>query len=265
MSYTELRSDWNVTQTETALQGTRAFIDATTSSCSVATLPKLGDQFSVAYPGLLVVSLSQVPYHIKSGGTNGYKWLVSYSSDPNLQAEEDVAYATKFSGGAKVESIKDPTGWYWQKHDGTAADGAITDQSIYRVSVSGTYSRVVYKDDSLMLPYVANTLFDAQGTLNDSTFDYFQRGTALFLSFNATPMNDKLGTKQWRITLNFSYLILDLTSSDRDVEHSWQYVLRDNAEADDPKYQKPMQALNSPSPVAPDVYLYNYSDFSTLL
>ena len=281
--YKELSSDYRLVRENNRSTGTRTVIDVDTEpeECAMD-LPVVGTSyFNATNQGCLCHSVTKLPY----GKPKIFKYVAQYSTDP---LPENTEYGTRYTGAAKIESIKlasTEKGWWWKRFGETTTNQSITNQSIFRMSVHGTYSeQVIVPDQREDIWYPGLSAFDeyraidgtpnyglyySEGRLNKETYAGFKPGQLLFTTFDTKPSRDKNGVKIWIITLNFSYIKLDIgaTEEGKDVPHSWQYLLNDAAKEGEDKYQAPIKVkdLTDKPFGTDDTYTYNYAIFEDSL
>ena len=295
--YTELVADHSLTETEMATSGTKSFIQvAKRNDCTVDTLPELNDPYDAEHPACKMYSITEAPYYqnhaSKDKDKNIFKHVAQYSTEPNPDFVDDNDFLNTFTGGGKIESISfknnSKGSWLWLKKasDGVgAATETISDQSIYRRTTAGSFSKTVtIPETENQKAYPGrldwNTYLTGGGTTETGLFNsvnkinateylgIFKIGQVLFSTFSTKRTTDKNGLVIQLVTLNFDYLVLDVGGV-KNVEHSWQYILNDKAQVSDNDnvYQLPVQKID-PAPlknIPNDVYSYNYNDFTITL
>ena len=287
--YSDLRSDRRFTEGESETTGVKVFFEAdTANACTQTKIPEVGDAYDTEHPGLKIVVLEKFAYgYNHDTGKDKYKWACQYSTAPNLDLENQ--YATRFSGGAQIESIKlsNKSNWGWAKHGSSTVTDAINNQSIYKVTTKGSYSRLVTvpdKTNSEHYPGVSNFetymgaasttkgIIPSLGKVNLQEFvDVFAFGQCLFQSFDDEFTRDKDGIDIHRITLNFTYVFLNIMDESTpgniipNIANSQQYIFNDLAKENEQKYQKPVKVNPIPSKKINGVYLYDYIDFNVSL
>jgi len=296
MAYKELRSDYSLTQSNTGMEGTKAFINAVADACTQEDLPALNDPFSVAYPALKLRNIKAVPYNVNDSGTTEYKYLCTYGSTPDPDYWEENYYSARYTGGTSIISLdldKDGSEWKWIPTIGdTEATSAILKRQVYFQEIRGTYSvtlTVPQETNEEYYPgYVSYGyfltggdsdtygIFNSLGKINsqdvkispiETTYE-FQSGQLLFTSFDASTTVDRYGLQVWLVTINYSYRVVNLIVGDTtnyNVPYPWIYLINDKASSGEFPYQIPVKATPSGSFPQDGVYLYDFSDFGTSL
>lgn len=259
--YKELREEWELVISDSVTSGTRVFID---EPGGTASLPILGDPFSVEYPGSTMVGMSKEKYHVIDGETgcaaDGFKYVASYSTSdaPPFRPVKDTDIdQINFTAGCEVWSVESPKFWYWQPDAGAVATTGEVDQRLFKNTVRGTVSKTVtYPVDGFAFGQWLNDVIHPKlGNINNNAWldvegapgdILFKKGTVLFSSYSGKQFLDKEGDKQWEITLNFSYRILNIQDPggalEANVENSWHYLLRkDKYSEGERDWQKPQR------------------------
>ena len=173
--YKELREEYEVITNQNGTQGTRVFIDLASGTAS---LPSLGDPFSVTYPASLLRGISAKKYHVKDGETgcdmDGLKYICTYDTSESaeiyahvLDRDEDQI---NFSGGCEIWSVKDPNFWYWQPAaDATWSSGEV-EQRLFKNTVRGTVSKTTTYPVSgaTFGSWIYSTVHPKLGKINDN-------------------------------------------------------------------------------------------------
>ena len=259
--YRELREEWELVISDSVTNGTRIFID---EPGGTASLPVLGDPFSVEYPGCTMVGMSKEKYHVIDGETgcaaDGFKYVASYSTSdtaPFRPVRDTDIDQINFTAGCEVWSVESPKFWYWQPDAGAVATTGEVDQRLFKNTVRGTVSKTVTYpvDDFRFGQWLNDVIHPKLGCINNNAWldvegapgdILFKKGTVLFSSYSGKQFLDKKGDKQWEITLNFSYRILNIQDPggvlEANVENSWHYLLRkDKYSVGERDWQKPQR------------------------
>ena len=264
--YRELREGYSLVMATGKTAGTRVFIDKDGGSAS---LPELGDPFSVSYLACKCATITVTEYHFESEVCK-YKYVCTYSTQANSTGGgSDPVPATDvdqyvYSGGSEMVSIEDPEDWYWLSQGG--ATGARYSGRMFKNTVRGSVSKTVTKTKAGFDSYIKTQIYAKIGTINNSNFLNFSIGTVLFSNFDARLVLDSEGLEEWEITLNFAYRILKVGSTANHI-NSWNYYLNPSKESPgDDDWQLVVNHTVPGSTLDTDTDLvYKTSDFDGLI
>lgn len=260
--YKELRDDFEINVTSSGVVGTKIFISL---EGGTANLPTLGDPFSATYPGCKMIGITYQKYHVDDSKTgcdkDGFRYVASYSTSeassnwPPVNSRDDDQI--DFTAGTEVWSVDSPKFWYWQPDAGATATTGQVEQRLFKNTILGTVSKTTTYPvvgfrfgawlNDVIHPKLGSLNKEPWLDLNGAPGDIlFKKGTVLFSSYSGKQFIDEEGTKQWEITLNFSYRLLNIVDPgggvDVNVENSWHYLLRkDKYSPGEKDWQKPQR------------------------
>ena len=295
VEYRQLISGYNLTKTTSGIEGTKVYIESDPSDCTIANLPELGDPFNVQYSNCLLRSIQEVTYHqdhsVAGADKNRYKYVLSYSTEPDERWLDELQFTTTYSGGTTAISLdlkNKASQWHWLKDIRDTSYGSqILKRQVYIIEAKGTYTY------TLQVPQVETDTYYSWGTFltgdggPDSEYGIinsigkinsvevaisptsgetktFQKGQVLFTSFDCKAGVSSTGRHIWNVNLNFAYRVVNLDADNQNVEYPWLYLINDQAESGDNQYQVPVH--NTPGGAyADDLFLYNFADFNSSL
>jgi len=304
MPYKELRSEYSLTSTVNGFEGNKTFIDHPVGGqggCVVASLPVIGDAFDLDHETCTVKTITKTAYSYNHATTeDGYKYVCTYSTEPDPNRYADQWYNTRYTGGGQEITYnikKEGSEWAWVEEIGnTVRNGIVGSNSLSVKVMTGTYTTTVILPNKVDAARVGDTrttwgnfltgngsttygINNSLGKINTEEMKIspiesdasskWKSGTLMFHSYDAYPIIDEWGLPSWVCNLNFNYKIIDLSYggavTNKNVDYSWLYALNTQSKPD--KFQWQIPARKDPDGTFPEdgVYVYNFADFLTTL
>jgi len=247
--YKELREGWEYTVSSSTSSGTRVFIDETGGA---DTLPELGDGFSATYPNTICTDITMSLYHFESEVCK-QKYVCSYTTssggeDDYSDADDSDPENLRTQTGSEMISIDEPKEWFWQ------SSGGRYEARLFKNTVRGSISKtIVFTERAKYIAHKAGVVIPGVGKINNDTlitdaetWNYpYKAGTVLFVGTDDRLVYDSDGNKNYEVTLNFAFRILDVTTVEtggttieENVEYSWNYYLNPKQEEGNPDFEK---------------------------
>jgi len=246
--YKELVEDYRLIETSDKTTGTRAYYK---DSSGTARLPLVGDEWSSTKRNVLCRRRSHTKFFPDPNDRSTWieKIVCEFSSSP-LGAETrdtapDAVENRRFQLGAEIQSIDEPSNWYWWENAGVTPKTDKVDQPMFLSNVMGTFTRQrVLTSDSQKDKWVQEKLEGQAGTINDREWEGFRRGSVLFNGISGGTQVDVDGNRVWVFECEFTFRIIRsggefVTENGKKYpadysgaaikEYDWLYVWRKNA------------------------------------